>query len=81
MRHWKSGKGVGSSLAAVIRVSRTRGDQPRLRYSAGSRDLFPLVRDPQRSLPPRGFTRRVERLRRRLVDDALSALNWLSGKR
>ena len=26
----ESGKGVGSSLAAVIRVSRTRGDQPRL---------------------------------------------------
>ena len=29
----------------------------------------------------RGFTRRVKRLRRRLVDDALSALNWLSCKR
>ena len=56
-------------------------EQPRLPFSSGSRDLFPLGRDPHRDLPPKGFVQRVETLRRHLVDDALSALNWLSGKR
>ena len=56
------------------------GDRPKNSLSFSKqcqfRDLFPLRRDPQRNLPPR-----VETLRRHLVDDALSALNWLSGKR
>ena len=78
-----SGQGMGdrSSLAAAHRAWRSPEEQPRLTYSAGSRDLFPLERDPQRDLPPKGYSRCVETLRRHLVDDALSALNWLSGKR
>ena len=35
------------------------------------------MRDPHRALPPEGKTQRVETLRRQ-VDDALSALNWVS---
>ena len=45
------------------------------------RVLFPLGRNPQHVLPSQGYFRRVETLRGHLVDDALSALNWLSGKR
>ena len=75
------GTGIGSSLAAVPRAMRSPEEQPRLPYSSGSRDLFPLMRDPHRALPLKGHAQRVETLRRRLVDDALSALNWLSGKR
>ena len=73
---------------------RSREEQPRLPFSSGSRDLFPLMRDPQgsrdlfplmrdphRALPFEGYTQRVETLRRHLVDDALSAPHWLSGKR
>ena len=75
------GTGIGSSFAAVHRALRSPEEQPRLPLSSGSRDLFPLVWDPHRALSPKGFAQRVEPLRRYLVDDALSALNWLSGKR
>ena len=67
--------GIGLSLAAVPRAMRSSEEQPRLLFSSGSSDLHPLMRDPHRAVP------RVETLRRHLVDDALSALNWLSGKR
>ena len=50
-------------------------------FNSGSRVLFPLGRNPQHVLPRQGYSRRVETLRLHLVDDALSALNWLSGKR
>ena len=42
---------------------------------------LPADAGPRCSLPPRGYTRRVETLRRHLVDDALSALDWLSRQR
>ena len=75
------GTGIGSSLAAVPRAVRSPEQHPRLLFSSGFRDLFPLMRDPRRALPLEGYAQRVETLRRHLVDDALSALNWLSGKR
>ena len=56
------GMGAGSSLAAVHGAWRSPGRQPRLQGSVGSRDLFPLWRDLQRDLPPKGYTRRVETL-------------------
>ena len=75
------GTGIGSSFAALHRAVRSPEEQPRLPVSSGSRDLFPLGRDPHHALPPEGCAQRVETLRRHVVDDALSALNWLSGKR
>ena len=62
-------------------TGRSPEEQPQLPFSSGSRDLFPLMRDPHRALPLRGYAKRVETLRRHLVDDALCALTWLSGKR
>ena len=64
-----SGCGTGncSSLAAVPRAMRSPGEQPRLPFCSGSRDLFPLMWDPHRALPPKGKTQRVETLRRHLV--------------
>ena len=75
------GTGNGSSLAAVPRAMRSPEEQPRHPFSSGSRDLFPLMRDPHCALPPKGYAQRVETLPHHLVDDALSALNLLSGKR
>ena len=66
---------------ALHRAVRSPEGQPRLPFRSFSRDLFPLGRDPHHALPPKGYAQRVETLRRHLVDDALSALNWLSGKR
>ena len=43
--------------------------------------LFPFGRDPKHFLARQGYSRRVETPRRHLVDDALSALNWLSVQR
>ena len=37
-------------------------DQPRLPFTSGSRDLFPLGQSPQHALPSRGYSRRVEAL-------------------
>ena len=81
MRPQEAAWEMARPLPQQRRAWRTPGEQPRLPRSAGTRDLYPLAREPQRSLPPRGCTRRVETLRRHLVDDALSALNWLSRKR
>ena len=67
------GTGNGSSLAAIPRAVRSPKEQPRLPFRSCSRDLFPLTRDPHRALPLVGSTH--------LVDDTLSTLNWLSGKR
>ena len=75
------GTGIASSFAALHRAVRSPEEQPRLPFRSGSRDLFPLGRDPHHALPPKGYAQRVETLRRHLVDDALSALNWLFGKR
>ena len=88
----EDGKVEDGTLLRIVHALRheeneTRGkvsdarDQPRLPFSSVSRDLFPLGRDPQLVLPRQGYSRRVETLRRHLVDDALSVLNWPSGKR
>ena len=47
------------SVAALHRAVRSPEEQPRLPFSSGSRDLFPLGRDPHHALPPKGYPQRL----------------------
>ena len=51
-------------------------DQPRLPFCSGSRDLFPLGRNPQHVLPSQGYFRRVETLRGRRCVVCLELALW-----
>ena len=57
----------GTPLRIVQTFCDTTNTEPRLPSSSGSRDLFPLGRNPQHVLPRQGYSRRVETFRRCVV--------------